>query len=61
MFKTLQSTCDKAQQYIAIGGDPNPQKFEEAVYDDGSDLDTCFAKQSNDNKVYSEISHSGII
>jgi hypothetical protein len=60
-FKARHSTCDEAQGYIAYGGDPNPKRWAGAAYDDGSGQGTCFSQQANDNSVYSEIAHSGII
>jgi hypothetical protein len=60
-FKAKHSTCVEAEGYIQYGGDPNPEKWEGAAFDDGSEPGTCFSKQANDNSVYSEIAHSGII
>jgi hypothetical protein len=60
-FKAKHSTCEEAQGYINWGGDPNPQTWFGAAFDDGSAPGTCFSKQANDNAVYSEIAHSGII
>jgi hypothetical protein len=60
-FKAKHSTCEEAQDYINFGGDPEPQEWTGAEYDDFSAPETCFSKQSNDNSIYSEIAHSGII
>jgi hypothetical protein len=44
-----------------MGGDPDPKTWEGAAFDDGSAPGTCFSKHGNDNAVYSEIAHNGII
>jgi hypothetical protein len=60
-YKALHCTMEEAQTYIKWGGPARPQVFSGAEYDDNSSPGTVFTKQSNDNNVYSEIAHSGIV
>jgi len=58
-FKTRHSDAKEARGYEAHGGKRGAEAWPEAKYDNGKA--GTFVKQSNDNAVYCEMAHNGIL
>jgi hypothetical protein len=59
MFKTKHSSAKEAKGYEPMGGVKNAKPYTGAKFDNGAAGD--FVCQSNDNAVYCEMAHNGIL